>query len=92
MAQLELQHNRISELPGALFDQLSSLVILKLHDNKLTSLPSHISKLSCLKELWLQENELAELPAEIGNLTVLLSILIFLLLLLLIVDINDCFF
>ena len=49
--------------------QLTSLRVLNLGDNQLTSLPAEIGQLTSLKELDLSDNQLTSLPAEIGRLT-----------------------
>lgn len=61
--------NKLTSLSGggALSD-LSLLVVLDLHGNEFTNLPSDISCLVSLKELYLQDNNMRKLPNEIVHL------------------------
>eukprot|EP01103_Thecamoeba_quadrilineata_P012840 TRINITY_DN3416_c0_g1_i1.p1 TRINITY_DN3416_c0_g1~~TRINITY_DN3416_c0_g1_i1.p1 ORF type:complete len:281 (-),score=40.44 TRINITY_DN3416_c0_g1_i1:152-994(-) len=67
---LYLDHNRLASVPEALqFPCLwSSLKILLLHSNKLTSLPAEIGSLRTLSVLHLYDNLLTSLPQEITRL------------------------
>jgi len=67
---LYLDHNRLVTVPESLqFPCLwSSLKILLLHSNKLTSLPSEIGSLKSLSVLHLYDNLLTSLPDEIARL------------------------
>ena len=47
--------------------------MLGLNDNKLTSLPAEIGRLTSLTDVGLNDNQLTSLPAEIGRLTSLTS-------------------
>ena len=49
--------------------QLTSLELLGLGDNQLTSVPAEIGQLTSLKVLWLSGNRLMSVPPEIGQLT-----------------------
>ncbi len=40
-----------------------------LYENKLTSVPGELGRLSELKRLWLDRNQLTTLPRELGNLS-----------------------
>ena len=48
---------------------LTDLISLIMHNNRLTSLPAEISKLASLKYLRIHNNQLTELPPEIIDLT-----------------------
>ncbi|KAL7934224.1 hypothetical protein V8C35DRAFT_321963 [Trichoderma chlorosporum] len=61
--KLFLASNKLTRLPGSLFD-ISHLTVLSLRGNQLTELPSAISKLSKLKQLNISQNRLRYLPAE----------------------------
>lgn len=68
---LYLDHNNISEFPGALC-QLPHLEKLHLEFNMIKEIPGEIKMLkSSLKKLYLFNNELLSLPEEIGELTLL---------------------
>lgn len=58
-----LGRNRLTQLPGALFD-ITHLTVLSLRENKLTELPSAIGKLKNLRELNVAQNRLRYLPSE----------------------------
>ena len=62
-------HEYVLESLPAEIGQLTSLVVLDLHDNQLTSLPAEIGQLTSLTDLNLVGNHLTSLPAEIGQLT-----------------------
>ncbi|EHK45880.1 hypothetical protein TRIATDRAFT_88730 [Trichoderma atroviride IMI 206040] len=65
--KLFLAKNRLSRLPGSLFD-LTHLVVLSLRGNQLTELPPAICKLRNLKQLNLSHNNFSHLPAELLDL------------------------
>ena len=65
--KIYLAMNRLTRVPGALFD-LTHLTILSLRGNKLTELPPAISKLHHLKELNVSQNRLRSLPIELLDL------------------------
>ncbi|KAL6865586.1 hypothetical protein ACO1O0_001680 [Amphichorda felina] len=65
--KLYLSQNRLSRLPGALFD-LTHLTTLSLRGNQLQKLPPAIGKLCNLQELNISQNRLSWLPVEILNL------------------------
>jgi leucine-rich repeat protein SHOC2 len=67
--QLELQAFGLSGAVPAEIGQLTSLRLLNLRGNQLTSLPAEIGQLTFLTELNLNDNQLTSLPAEIGQLT-----------------------
>ncbi|KAL7900676.1 hypothetical protein HDV63DRAFT_393177 [Trichoderma sp. SZMC 28014] len=58
-----LSLNRLSRLPGSIFD-LTHLVVLSLRGNQLTELSPAICKLRNLKQLNLSHNRFSHLPAE----------------------------
>ncbi|KOS20844.1 Leucine-rich repeat-containing protein 1 [Escovopsis weberi] len=62
--QLLLANNRLTRLPGALFD-LMHLRVLSLRGNQLTELPPAICKLPNLVSLNLSQNRLHSLPGEL---------------------------
>ncbi|XP_006557490.2 E3 ubiquitin-protein ligase LRSAM1 isoform X1 [Apis mellifera] len=66
---LWMHNNKLTSLSGggALSD-LSLLVILDIHGNEFTHLPSDIMCLASLKELYLQDNNIRKLPNEIVHL------------------------
>ncbi|KAG7211490.1 hypothetical protein KM043_010762 [Ampulex compressa] len=66
---LWMHSNKLTSLAGggALSD-LSLLVVLDIHGNDFTSLPSDIMCLQSLKELYLHENNIRKLPNEIVHL------------------------
>lgn len=65
--KLYLAMNRLTRVPGAIFD-LTHLTILSLRGNKLTELPPAIAKLQHLKELNVSQNRLRSLPVELLDL------------------------
>ncbi|PNP48849.1 hypothetical protein TGAMA5MH_00007 [Trichoderma gamsii] len=62
-----LSLNRLSRLPGSIFD-LTHLVVLSLRGNQLKELPPAICKLRNLKQLNLSHNLFSHLPAELLDL------------------------
>ena len=65
------------ELTGAVpaeIGRLTSLEVLGLNDNQLTSLPAEIWWLTSLEGLGLSSNKLTSVPAEIGQLTSLVEL------------------
>ncbi|XP_078042568.1 E3 ubiquitin-protein ligase LRSAM1 isoform X2 [Augochlora pura] len=72
---LWMHNNKLTSLlgGGALSD-LSLLVVLDIHGNEFTSLPSDIMCLSSLKELYLQDNNIRKLPNEIVYLSKLTTL------------------
>ncbi|KOC67473.1 E3 ubiquitin-protein ligase LRSAM1 [Habropoda laboriosa] len=67
---LWMYNNKLTSLlgGGALSD-LSLLVVLDIHGNEFTNLPSDIMCLASLKELYLQDNNIRKLPNEIVHLS-----------------------
>ncbi|PHH76564.1 hypothetical protein CDD80_1425 [Ophiocordyceps camponoti-rufipedis] len=59
-----LGNNRLTRLPGAIFD-LQHLTTLSLRNNELTEISPAIVKLTNLKELNLGQNQLRSFPSEI---------------------------
>ncbi len=64
---LNLSGKELTSLPQ--INQLSSLEMLNLRDNRLTTLPPEIGQLSNLMGLDLSGNQLTVLPSEIGRLS-----------------------
>ena len=65
--KLNLGLNRLTRVPGAIFD-ITYLTALTLRGNQLTELPPGISKLTNLRELNLSQNRLRHLPVELLDL------------------------
>ncbi|CAM1506262.1 Fc.00g059030.m01.CDS01 [Cosmosporella sp. VM-42] len=65
--KIYLAMNRLSRVPGAIFD-LTYLTILSLRGNKLTELPPAISRLNSLRELNVSQNRLRYLPTDLLDL------------------------
>ncbi|WP_035611615.1 leucine-rich repeat-containing protein kinase family protein [Haloferula sp. BvORR071] len=57
----------LTEFPREIFDLAESLEVLNLTDNRLSSLPGDLHRLSKLKILFCSSNEFRELPAVIGQ-------------------------
>ncbi|XP_076170701.1 E3 ubiquitin-protein ligase LRSAM1 isoform X1 [Ptiloglossa arizonensis] len=72
---LWMYNNKLTSLSGggALSD-LSLLVVLDIHGNEFTNLPSDIMCLVSLKELYLQDNNIRKLPNEIVHLSKLTTL------------------
>ena len=71
VVQLLLRDLDLTGAVPAEIGQLTSLHVLVLSYNKLTSLPAEIGQLTSLEDLHLHDNRLASLPAAIGQLTLL---------------------
>ena len=69
VVELELEDFGLTGAVPAEIGQLTSLRVLNLSDNQLTSLPAEIGQLTSLEVLDLDDNQLTSLPAEIGQLT-----------------------
>ena len=69
VVELELRGVGLTGEVPAEIGKLTSLTVLDLGGNPLTSLPAEIGQLSSLKSLNLSGNQLTSLPAEIGQLT-----------------------
>ncbi|XP_069781668.1 malignant fibrous histiocytoma-amplified sequence 1 homolog isoform X2 [Narcine bancroftii] len=67
LAELDLAHNCLAQLPGEL-GRLQRLKKLCLSHNKLQLLPPQIGTLHCLEELDVSFNELGQLPPTFGQL------------------------
>lgn len=67
LAELDLAHNCLAQLPGEL-GRLQRLKKLCLSHNKLQQLPPQIAALLCLEELDISFNELGQLPPTFGQL------------------------
>ena len=59
----------INNLTGESYTDLTTLKVLNLSYNQLTSLPDSISRLTNLRWLYLSYNQLTSLPESIGRLT-----------------------
>ncbi len=70
---LVLDNCDLEEVPEPV-RKLKSLVILKMHDNRLETLPEWIDELCNLKYLYVQNNRLTKLPNSLGKLNSLESI------------------
>lgn len=71
--ELAMRVENLSRLPAEV-GQLTSLRILIVSDNLITTLPSEIGQLTSLEELDLLRNDIASLPESIGNLSNLVSL------------------
>ncbi len=67
-SELDLRNNYIEEIPAEMA-QLTSLEVLNLNNNRLSTLPDNFGELKSLLKLELNENEFEELPASITGLT-----------------------
>ncbi|XP_017885179.1 E3 ubiquitin-protein ligase LRSAM1-like isoform X2 [Ceratina calcarata] len=66
---LWMYDNKLTSLSGGgALNDLSLIVVLDIHGNEFTNLPSDIMCLVSLKELYLQENNIRKLPNEIVHL------------------------
>jgi disease resistance protein RPS2 len=70
LSTLFLQRNlSLRVIPESFFELMQKLRVLDLHDTRITSLPSSISNLRCLKALYLNSCKcLSKLPTEIKEL------------------------
>ncbi|XP_043257125.1 E3 ubiquitin-protein ligase LRSAM1-like isoform X1 [Colletes gigas] len=67
---LWMNNNKLTSLSGGgALNDLSLLVVLDIHGNEFTDLPSDIMCLVSLKELYLQDNNIRKLPNEIVHLS-----------------------
>jgi hypothetical protein len=71
LRSLVLAHNRLTSLPGTMFDALQALEVLDLSHNRLASLPASIGDLASLRQLVLAHNALDHLAPQIVNLDAL---------------------
>ncbi|CAH0399874.1 unnamed protein product [Chilo suppressalis] len=68
LTQLFLQNNKISELPGDVFNDLLSLKVVNLSDNAINYLPEGLFyNTREIREIYMQNNELEALPKRIFN-------------------------
>lgn len=74
LKELHVGNNRIASLESKHLKHLSSLSLLELRDNKLTTLPDEITLLQGLERLDLSNNSLSSLPVALGNLPNLKSL------------------
>jgi len=74
VVKLELTEAGLTGAVPAEIGRLTSLTVLDLGGNKLTSRPAEIGQLASLTELSLFCNQLTTLPAEIGQLTSLMQL------------------
>jgi Leucine-rich repeat (LRR) protein len=69
--ELRLAENELEgELPAAI-SSLSSLEVLELQGNKLTSLPSEIRHLTCLRMMNIASNQVSHVPMELFETTLI---------------------
>ena len=71
VVKLKLRRVGLTGAVPAEIGQLTSLRVLYLFGNQLTSVPAEIGQLASLEQLDLRDNQLTSLPAEIGQLTAL---------------------
>jgi Protein tyrosine and serine/threonine kinase/Leucine rich repeat len=57
----------LTEFPTEIFDLADSLEILNLSDNRLSSLPADLSRLTKLKVIFLSNNDFEEVPAVLAD-------------------------
>ena len=69
VVELELEDFDLTGAVPAEIGQLTSLDVLSLYGNRLTSVPAEIGQLTSLERLNLDYNQLTSVPAEIGQLT-----------------------
>ena len=67
LTELDLRYNFLRNLTD--LSKLQKLLVLKLTNNQLESLPGSLFELSELQLLWVDVNKLTSLPPEIGKLT-----------------------
>ena len=70
VVKLELMQMGLTGAVPAVIGQLTSLRVLYLSGNQLTSVPAEIGQLASLKRLWLDDNKLTSVPAAIRELRV----------------------
>ncbi len=66
LIRIKLDCNYLTQLPGAIFEQLKDLRLLSVSGNRLTELPVEICR-SKLEELNLRNNLIEKLPVEFGK-------------------------
>nr|XP_054764681.1 leucine-rich repeat-containing protein 40-like [Lytechinus pictus] len=69
LKELHAGNNNISELSVELLQSLSSLNVLDLRDNKITTIPEDMIKVTTLTRLNIANNNVSSLPYKLGNLT-----------------------
>lgn len=74
LKELYVGNNRIASLESKHLKHLSSLSLLELRDNKLSTLPDEITLLQGLERLDLSNNSITSLPVALGNLPNLKSL------------------
>lgn len=73
--EVHLDKKDIERIPDKIFS-MTTIRILNLSSNLITSIPSKIGNLINLEELYLDKNNITELPEEIGNLKKLRKIIL----------------
>lgn len=74
LRMLDLGHNRITHMPDELGNLDSLIEFLYLHDNKLSALPSSLSKLTKLRYLNISENAFDMLPECVCSMSGLIEL------------------
>ena len=74
LRMLDLGHNELTRVPDALAVLNGLTDFLYLHDNRLTSLPSSLARLTRLRYLNISENALAALPESVCGMASLIEL------------------
>lgn len=68
MTRIDFQNNQLEKVPDDFFQCLTSLEVLNLSKNKITSLPAGMGDLQDLAEIDVSVNQLSVIPADISKL------------------------
>lgn len=74
LTRLDISCNRIPDLEHAGLHELSTLVSLKVQNNRLTTLPAKFSELKSLKYLNISNNKFVTFPAVVSKITTLVDL------------------
>lgn len=74
LIELHVSNNNIIEIPSKFCENLASLKLLDLRDNKIKKLPDEISSLQSLVRLDLSNNSIESLPTSLCKLTQLVTL------------------
>jgi Leucine-rich repeat (LRR) protein len=74
LRMLDLGHNQLKRVPDALADLEGLTDFLYLHDNRLTSLPSSLARLTRLRYLNISENAFETLPECVSSMASLIEL------------------